>query len=467
MVFLLLLAGTVLWPTLVSGLQPAERQKIDELESRLRENPDQFSYQLHNELRHLYSGTDEARSFQHSDEILKHMPMEGYILAILAEWKTDNAPDEAIRTLEKNAGKYRELPHLTVACLLQAGILSARRGREEQAKDFFQRALDACSPDMTAYLNLATAHLNSGPARPDDVPWTIRVVSIRYFPLTADGRRTDLSVTSNVDLSLEEVRAKCDRLDGEVKEALEQGSRFRAYCFPNAPKSLVYEIIDTVEVDEAMPHNPQKPGFPDYLEILTRNNIQRYIEEQGVKEVWLWGYHSPSLAPWESNMASPWGDVSNSDRDPSDLPVFAKTYTVYHYNYQREASEATEDHMHQIEALLHQHGSGLFRLFTGEKGNWRSGNCHYPPNGESDYDWTNPRTVLSDIEDWRPDGPGKKKPLDCRTWDANSLKWFIYWMQSLPGAANRLTWKGRPLSNWWRLVGDYDAIAMTPEPLVR
>ena len=32
---------------------------------------------------------------------------------------------------------------------------------------------------------------------------------------------------------------------------------------------------------------------------------------------------------WEPNMASPFGDVSNSDRDPGDLPVLKKTYTVY------------------------------------------------------------------------------------------------------------------------------------------
>ncbi|MEW6745445.1 MAG: hypothetical protein AB1486_22055 [Planctomycetota bacterium] len=51
-------------------------------------------------------------------------------------------------------------------------------------------------------------------------------------------------------------------------------------------------------------------------------------------------------------MSSPHGDVSNSDRNRSDLPVFTKTYTVYHYNYQRSSHEAVENHTHQIEHLL-------------------------------------------------------------------------------------------------------------------
>lgn len=29
-------------------------------------------------------------------------------------------------------------------------------------------------------------------------------------------------------------------------------------------------------------------------------------------------------------------------------------------------------------------------------------------------------------------------------------------MQNLPGAANGLTYRGRPLTNWWTFVGDWD-----------
>ena len=85
---------------------------------------------------------------------------------------------------------------------------------------------------------------------------------------------------------------------------------------------------------------------------MRRVNIRQWVEQKGVKEVWIWGYHGGVVGLWESNMAGPFGDISNSNRDPNDLPVLKKTYTVYHYNYQRGASEAIEDHMHQIEAVL-------------------------------------------------------------------------------------------------------------------
>ena len=144
-----------------------------------------------------------------------------------------------------------------------------------------------------------------------------------------------------------------------------------------------------------------------------------------------------------------------------------------HYNYQRGASEAVEDHIHQIEAVLN-HVDGRERsppekwdqlLFWGKfVGSDRSGKivhpgcgwAHYPPNAEKDYDWANKRFVETDIEDWKPNGTGKKQRMNCDRWGGDSLKWFVYWMQNLPGADNGLTYQGKPLTNWWIFIGDFD-----------
>jgi hypothetical protein len=206
---------------------------------------------------------------------------------------------------------------------------------------------------------------------------------------------------------------------------------------------------------------------------MERVDIRKWVEDRGVKEVWLWAYHGGKVDLWESNLASPFGDISNSNRDPADLPVLRQSYTVYHYNYQRGTSEAVENHMHQIEAVLNavdgrdttppsQWRSLLFwGRFVGSDASHkivepRCGWAHYPPNGESDYDWANPRTVLSDIEDWRPDGSGKRLPVNCTQWQGDSLQWFVYWMQNLPGRGHGLTHDGRRLTNWWLFLGDYD-----------
>jgi len=287
-------------------------------------------------------------------------------------------------------------------------------------------------------------------------PWTVPILEIRYFPVTADGKKIDINVTSNVGAPLETIRKKCDRMTKEAMSALEEGSRFRAYNNPAAKSSITYRVLETKEYLEPLPRNEKKPKFPDYIKILEREDIRKWVEEKGVKEVWIWGYHSKDLAPWESNMASPFGDISNSDRDAKDLPVFNKTYTVYHYNYERDTSEAVHNHIHQIEAVMRHHGRQLWAIFEGKKGAWRAGNCHFPPNAEHDYDWANKRFVESDIEDWRPEGFGKLKRINCDTWDGDGLKWFVYWMRSIPGAENGLTFKGRPLTNWWVYMADYD-----------
>jgi len=287
----------------------------------------------------------------------------------------------------------------------------------------------------------------------------IPVLLVHYFP--TKGNLIDRSITGDVGAPLEAIRAHTQTTTAAVIDALEQGSRFRAYKNPNATPSLRYSIAGSIEFLEPLP-TWRKPGhrvpMTDYNAIMARIDAQRWVMGQDVKEIWIWGYHGGVIDLWESNMAGPWGDISNSDRDPHDLPVFDRTYTVYHYNYGRGASEAVEDHMHQIEAVLRHVDPDLFwNKFVGKPGEGRCGWAHYPPNGVRDYDWRNPTIVWSDIEDWQPDGGGERIQLNCDRWQGDSLQWFIYWMQSLPGADNGLTYRGRPLRNWWALIGDFDA----------
>lgn len=293
-------------------------------------------------------------------------------------------------------------------------------------------------------------------------PFTIPVLIINYFPVK--NNRIDRKVTGDVDAPLEQIRQHTVRTTQQVVKALQDGSAYHLYKNPAAQPSLRYQIVDTLEFLEPLP-TTWKAGhrvpMTDYNAIMQRVQIQAWVEQRGVKEVWLWGYHGGVIDLWESNMAGPYGDISNSDRDLHDLPVLAKTYTVYHYNYQRGPSEAVEDHMHQIEALLRQIDPHLFwEKFVGKPGEGRCGWAHYPPNGVRDYDWRNPTPVWTDIEDWQPDGAGAKQLLNCTRWNGDSLAWFVYWMQNLPGAGHQLRDRGRPLTNWWTFIGDFDRAMM-------
>lgn len=289
-------------------------------------------------------------------------------------------------------------------------------------------------------------------------PFTIPVLLVHYFPVR--NGRLDRTITGDVDAPLALVRNHTQQTTTAVINALERGSTYHGYKEPAAQPTLGYQIVDSLEFLEPLPTHAKaghRVPMTDYNAIMQRIEIRKWVEERHVKEIWLWGYHGGVIDLWESNMAGPFGDISNSDRDPHDLPILDRTYTVYHYNYGRGPSEAVEDHMHQIEAVLRYIDPDLFwNKFVGKPGEGRCGWAHFPPNGERDYDWRNCTYVLTDIEDWRPDGGGQQQRINCERWRCDSLTWFIYWMQNLPGANNGITYRGRPLANWWRFIGAFD-----------
>lgn len=303
---------------------------------------------------------------------------------------------------------------------------------------------------------------------------TVDVFVVSFFPCKGD--QIDQSVTHDVGGSYSDLRAKTRQLAIDAAKALEEGSRFRGYKTQNPP-SLRYRIVGQVEYKEAIPLLPARGNdapLPDYAAIMNRIDAKKLVEQQGVEEIWIWGYHG-KIGLWESNMSSPTGDVSNSNRDEKDLPVFSKTYTVYHYNYGRGLGEMLENHMHQLEHLLN-HVDGrettppdkwnellFWGKFVGSDASHkivtnpaRCGWTHYAPNSERDYDWANPRYVETDIEDWKPDGIGKTQRMNADRWDRDAIKWRIYWLQAIPGLGHKLTYQGRPLRNWWSLKADWD-----------
>jgi hypothetical protein len=293
-------------------------------------------------------------------------------------------------------------------------------------------------------------------AYPEDV-FRVPVLIVSYFPST--NGEIDRRVTGDVSGRVEELRRHTQTTTARVIEALELGSMYHGYKDPSAMPSLKYDLVESIEFLEPMP-TWSKPGHQvpivDYEAIVERVGIERWVRERGVKEVWIWGYHGGVVDLWESNMAGPFGDISNSDRDPGDLPVFDRTYTVYQYNYGRGASEAVEDHMHQIEAVLRHVDPKLFwDKYVGKVREGRCGWAHFPPNGQHDYDWANRKTIATDIEDWTPEG-GAKQTLNCERWRGDSLTWYIYWMQNLPGRGNGVLYRGRALTNWWTFIGDWD-----------
>jgi hypothetical protein len=313
------------------------------------------------------------------------------------------------------------------------------------------------------------------------------VVILRYFP-TRDGVNVD-PVVSDWNSTLASLRAKIDRDAIQTKFMLEEGSRFRGYQNPAARPSLGYRVVHMVTVFEEMPPGfpaPGNPGifFPDYDQIITRFGAENFVNNLGVKEFWIWGYHHGNIVPAESNMSSPTtGDISNSHRFADDLPIFDHTYVLYNYNFTRGPNENVHNHGHQLEAILsyvNQRQDGntdlFWKKFVGQdaNGNFITGRCgwtHMPPNTTNHYDYYNNTLVTSDIEDWTPDRSSVTKLVNAQTWGnlayawpnndppggQTEAQWYIYWMQNMPGRGNGIRHGQNFMTNWWEFTGDWDA----------
>ena len=325
--------------------------------------------------------------------------------------------------------------------------------------------------------------------------YLIPVVIISYLPT-----RDDLTLDSNItglNSSLQDINYKINVMNHQTKFALEEGSRYHGYGSSQASPSLGYRVVASIEVYESMPRSnyqvSENAYRPDYRSILNRFNARDYVESQGVKEFWIWGYHHGSIEPVESNMSSPTtGDVSNSFEGNGDLDVFNKTYTLFNYNYGGTATQAIHNHGHQLERLLSyvnmkQDGNnqlweekfmGKFRstspgispdIFVNGRGGW----THMPPNAITDYDYSNVRFVESDIEDWTPYRTGTLKSVNVDTWrnkaynwpfnfayvdsgDRLEAQWSTYWRQNIPGLNNGIRYGSSYITNWWQFVGDWD-----------
>jgi hypothetical protein len=235
----------------------------------------------------------------------------------------------------------------------------------------------------------------------------------------------------------------------------------------------------------------------DYNEVMSRINLKKYVEELGVKEVWLTtfpreqGYLSYNVD--ESNMASPLtGDISNSYRLQNDLPIFNKTYVMYGFNGWRGVPEDLHNRGHQLESQLSYIDNSTWWGKFAKTG--RSGWTHMPFNTVKHYDYAKDSLVSTDIMTWKPSG-GTFINLNKDSWinktylfesqiggmSSNSaglsgtvnystdpqVKWFIFWWQSVPGYNNGIIDGITKVNNWWDIFYNWDDAIKNNKKLVQ
>lgn len=299
--------------------------------------------------------------------------------------------------------------------------------------------------------------------------YQMKVLVLNYMP--PSGSNLDYNITGIVS-TLNAMRNKVNTIKNETLQALEEGSKYRG----TGPVNMDYSIIREREYLEALPLGQSLGGglyHPDYMQILNRENICDLVDNQGLKEVWLFGYHYGNIVPVESNMSGPNGDISNSNRS-NDMPICSKTYVLYNYNYGRGSNEATHNHGHQIESVMAHFDqvtwdkfAGPWKTYTTSDGSpqnpHRCGWTHSPPNaGEPQYIYNSSHYVWTDCDDWRPNGFGNATFINCTRWQCDERRFHIWRWQNIPGYNNQLL----GVTNWWDFIGDFDAVTQNGQKLI-
>jgi hypothetical protein len=353
---------------------------------------------------------------------------------------------------------------------------------------------------------------------------TVPVVIINYLPTAEDGVTLDMNFASDGYYELN--YSKIDRLKLKIKSdkiidklSIEEGSRFRDYGKDIVTQYVDINVIAYINVYKVEFTTIGGVRMIDYHKLFKKINMENYVNTQGVKEVWftIFGkgpspsikgtkYEDPSTyySIPETNMSSKYGDVSNSSRITSDLPIYNNTYVVYGFEGTRGVGTDLHNRGHQIEIQMDKiddsqkirFGPSLYRpmFLWKEFIGWdpiidrplgRVGCTHMPPNTQVDYDYTNKTLVRSDIKTWKPGG-GTLEEVNTDTWtnvkykfnmkgygiigdvdyDKEShTKWMIFWFQSIPGENNNIRYDNRTLSNWWDILYKWDEVMINQKKL--
>jgi hypothetical protein len=332
---------------------------------------------------------------------------------------------------------------------------------------------------MDRFMKFLGSLFDSGRAHPLDLrPGD---ASPNYGPdpatLPAPIHRKVLAITHNPVLRSQGGRTVKEHFGWNDPEALAQeyikDVRWASYGYAN------YELVEHIVVDgypvkaDGFQYDERsyldawrarrfhQPDGVDYLRLVKEFDIIERINSGDIDEVWLFGH--PYGGYYESIMCGPGAFWCNAPPLVGTRHT-ARRFVIMGFNFERGVGEMLEDLGHRAESILYKvfetirGDANLFERFTRydlkHPGDAECGNVHFAPNSVRDYDWGNPRPVLSRCDTWFnfPDLDGDPRVVDCREWGSGDTRLHhLWWLRHFPhiaGVSNRIA------HNWWQYVVD-------------
>jgi hypothetical protein len=217
----------------------------------------------------------------------------------------------------------------------------------------------------------------------------------------------------------------------------------------------------------------------DYQAILTGFNILRRVANREIDEVWVFAF--PYAGFYESTMGGAGAFWCNAP-PMSGTTGCSRKFVLMGFSYERGVGEMLESFCHRAESLLAKtfacqdfvawaynpkrtpavldatSSLNLFQRYICfdqiAPGQAAIGTIHYAPNSERDYDWNNPRQVLSNCYDWDnfPAFQNDIRQVSADEWGSGDIRaHHTWWLKHLPKVAGRTS---GIVNNWWQYVMD-------------
>jgi hypothetical protein len=205
---------------------------------------------------------------------------------------------------------------------------------------------------------------------------------------------------------------------------------------------------------------PRLPQEADYLAIIKQFHILQRVAKGEIDEVWIFNF--PHAGFYESIMGGPGAFWCNAPPLPQ-TEAAGRRFVIMGFSCERGAGEMLENMGHRVESIMEKvfektpPAQNLWKRFIRydltHPGQAACGNIHFAPNSLRDYDWNNPRPVLSECDDWLynfPNFKGAIREVTAAEWGKGDIRQHhLWWLQHLPktaGATNGI------LNNWWRYI---------------
>jgi hypothetical protein len=237
------------------------------------------------------------------------------------------------------------------------------------------------------------------------------------------------------------------RLDVDGFPAKVDGYRYDASTYLNVVRGL------------SRPYMPQEA---DYHAIVNRFDILSRVARGEIDEVWVFNF--PHAGFYESIMGGPGAFWCNAP-PLKNTDAAKRRFIIMGFSYERGVGEMLENMGHRAESIMEK----TFERLTGEDNLWKRfirhertdpgraaiGTIHFAPNSERDYDWGNPRSVLSECDDWLrnyPNFKGEVRPVTAVEWgNGDTREHHRWWFRHIPKAPGR---KNGIRHNWWQYIMD-------------